>query len=63
MLIDLLIENARVLTQDPDLSETDRLGVLHGRVVARGEECDGLRASRRVDAQGAVVVHVGNKGE
>ena len=56
MRVDTILENARVLTQDERLPGTDALALLGGRIVAIGDDCDGLRAGRRIDAGGAVVV-------
>ncbi|UOR01389.1 amidohydrolase [Leucobacter allii] len=56
MRVDCIIEHARILTQDEERPASDRLAVLHGRVVALGDDCAGLVAARTVDAGGAVVV-------
>ncbi|MGO1538486.1 MAG: amidohydrolase [Leucobacter sp.] len=55
MNVDLLIENARVLTQSRQSPVAQRIAVLHGRVVALDAECEGLDAARRVNLDGAVV--------
>lgn len=53
MNVDAIYENARVLTgQD----WTSAVAVLHGRIVALGEDAEALSTSRRVDLGGAVVV-------
>lgn len=54
--VDTIIENARILTQHERRPRAAALAVLNGRVVAVGDECGGLEARRRVDAQNAVVV-------
>lgn len=56
MRVDCIIENGRVLTQHAAVPHASTFAVLHGRVVALGDECDGLTAVRRIDAQGATVV-------
>ncbi|MEV5303251.1 amidohydrolase [Amycolatopsis methanolica] len=55
MDVDLIVRNARVLTLDAHNTVSDAVAVLHGRFVAVGDT-SGLRASRTVDAQGAVMV-------
>lgn len=56
MRVDTVIENARILTQDEDTPRADSLAILHGRVVALGDDCAGLEPAHRLDADGAVVV-------
>ncbi|MEC3975287.1 amidohydrolase [Amycolatopsis sp. H20-H5] len=53
MRVDTVYENARVLT---GRKRTAALAVLHGRIVAVGEDAEGLSARGRVDLGGAVVV-------
>lgn len=55
MRVDLLIEGASVLTQDPARPLARRVAVLGGRIVAVDEECEGLRARNTIDADGAVI--------
>ena len=55
MRVDTVIENARVLTQDESAPRATSLGILSGRIVAVGAECEGLAAERRIDAGGAIV--------
>ncbi len=50
MQLDLVIENADIVTMDPRRPRAQRVGVLHGRVVALDEELDGLEARDRHDA-------------
>ncbi|WP_336660897.1 amidohydrolase [Leucobacter sp. USHLN153] len=56
MQLDLIIENADIITMDPDRPRARRVGVLHGRFVALDEELDGVGATRRVDVGGATVI-------
>jgi predicted amidohydrolase YtcJ len=55
-VLDLLLQNARVLTQDARRPVARTIGVLHGRIVGLDEEVSGLEAACVADAQGAVVV-------
>jgi len=56
MQLDLVIENADVVTMDPRRPRADRVGVLNGRVVGLDEQLDGLDAVERYDASGACVL-------
>ena len=56
MLIDLLIENARIHTGDPRQPVVDSLAVLNGHVIAVGEHLDGVQARERVDARKRTVL-------
>ncbi|MBO1751115.1 amidohydrolase [Actinotalea sp. BY-33] len=56
MHIDLIIEQADVLTMDPSRPSASRVGVLAGRVVGLDEELDGVTAEQTVDAQGATLL-------
>ncbi|MEV5082931.1 amidohydrolase [Streptomyces sp. NPDC056159] len=56
MLVDLIVENGRIHTGDPQEPVVDTLAVLNGRVVATGHEVDGLKARRRVSAHNRVVL-------
>ncbi|WP_158881712.1 amidohydrolase [Amycolatopsis anabasis] len=56
MRVDAVFENARVLTGSGEAPETSALAVLHGRIVALGDEARALVARRRVDLAGATVV-------
>lgn len=51
--MDAVFENARVLTPQ---AWTSAVAVLHGRIVALGEDAEAASARRRVDLGGAVVV-------
>jgi predicted amidohydrolase YtcJ len=62
MIVDLLLENARVLTQDERMPRASALAVLGGRIVAVGDDCDGLSAARCIDVDGAVVAPGFNDG-
>ncbi len=53
MRVDTVYENARFLT---GVTESEAVAVLHGRIVAIGEDAAELSARRRVDLGGAVVV-------
>ncbi len=53
MKVDLLIDGATLLTQDPARPVATRVAVLGERVVALDEECEGLTARQRVEADGA----------
>ncbi|GLY69238.1 amidohydrolase [Amycolatopsis taiwanensis] len=53
MRVDAVFENARVLS---DRTPTSAVAVLHGRIVALGEDAEALSARQRVDLGGAVVV-------
>ncbi|MEB4616420.1 amidohydrolase [Leucobacter sp. M11] len=56
MIVDLLITNARVLTQDAEHPIAERFAVHLGRVVAVDSETEGLRAQHTLDAKGATIV-------
>lgn len=56
MLVDLIVENARIYSGDNRSPAAHSLAVLHGRVVAMGSDVDGLQARERVDARGSVVL-------
>lgn len=56
MQVDLIIENARVLTQLNVQPAATRIALLHGRVVALDDACAELTAVRTVNAGGAVLV-------
>lgn len=53
MRVDVVYENAQVNT---GISRTNAIAVLHGRIVATGEDALSLGAKRRVDLGGAPVV-------
>ena len=55
MILDLVIENARILTVDPDRPRASRLGVWDGRVVGLDEALEDSRARVTVDLDGATV--------
>jgi predicted amidohydrolase YtcJ len=53
MRVDAIYENAHVIT---GAGHTSALAVLHGRIVALGEDTAGLSARRRIDLAGSTVV-------
>lgn len=55
MKIDVLIDGARILTQDPDRPLASRVAIHGGQILALDDECDGLEARTRVDAAGTVI--------
>lgn len=55
-LLDLVVENADLVTMDPRRPHARRLGVLHGRIVGLDEEIDGWDAEERIDLEGACAV-------
>jgi predicted amidohydrolase YtcJ len=56
MMVDLIVENGRIHTGDPEARVVDAMAVLGGRIVATGPDAGGLRARERVDAHGRVVL-------
>jgi predicted amidohydrolase YtcJ len=56
MQLDLLIDNASVVTGDPARPSATRLGVWRGLVVGIDEQLDGLAARERLDAGGRTIV-------
>jgi predicted amidohydrolase YtcJ len=57
MLVDLLIRNARILTQDPSCPVAGSLLVHDGKVLAVDPDPDGtVRAARTIDAGGTTIV-------
>ena len=56
MMVDLIVENGRIHTGDPEAAVVDAVAVLNGRVVAAGNDVEGLRARERVDAHDRVVL-------
>jgi predicted amidohydrolase YtcJ len=55
-VIDLLIENASIVTMDPARPVAARLGIWHGRVVGLDHDLDGVTALRTVDLAGRTVL-------
>jgi predicted amidohydrolase YtcJ len=55
-LVDLLVDNADIVTMDPHRPRARRLGILHGRIVGLDEQLDGWDAAERVDLDGACVL-------
>lgn len=56
MMVDLIVENGRIHTGDPEAPVVGVVAVLGGRIVATGGDVAGLRARERVDARGRVVL-------
>jgi len=56
MMVDLIVENGRIHTGDPEAPVVDAVAVLNGRIVAAGNDVEGLRARERVDAHDRVVL-------
>lgn len=54
--LDLLLQNASVRTMDPRRPAGTRIGVLHGRVVALDEQCEGWQAAETIDLSGGCVL-------
>lgn len=55
-MIDMIWNDARILTVDRSRPRARRVGIHGGRIVGVDEELSGLRAKREIDLQGAVVV-------
>ncbi|HET6876659.1 MAG TPA: amidohydrolase [Jatrophihabitans sp.] len=55
MMLDLLLNDARVLTMDDRRPRARTVGVLHGRIVGLDEEVAGLSARSTIDCDGAVL--------
>ena len=56
MRLDTIIENAHVVTRDPERPTAGRIGLWQGRVAGVDDEIDGLDAAEVIDAGGAVVL-------
>lgn len=56
MILDLLIENARVVTMDPTRPTASSIGIWNGRIVGLDDDIAGLRAKSTTDLGGATVV-------
>lgn len=56
MLIDTIIENARITTMDPKRPHATRLGIFGGKIIGFDEALDGISAEVRIDLDGAPVV-------
>ncbi len=55
MHIDLIIEDARIWTGDPDRPAASRIGVWNGVVIGLDEQLEGMSASLVLRAQGAFI--------
>jgi predicted amidohydrolase YtcJ len=56
MQVDLVVRAKTLKTMDARIGDTDRMAILFGRVVAVGEDVDGLRARETVDLGAATVL-------
>lgn len=56
MILDLIIEGARIRTGDPDRPTASRVGVWNGIIVGLDEALDGMRSHRVVNANGATLL-------
>jgi predicted amidohydrolase YtcJ len=54
--LDLILDNADVVTLDPRRPRARRVGVLNGRIVGLDDDLDGCIASERLDLAGACVL-------
>lgn len=55
-ILDLVVENADLVTMDERRPQAHRLGVLNGRIVGLDEQLDGWDAAERIDLDGACAV-------
>ena len=56
MMVDLIVENGRIHTDDPEAPVVDTVAAINGRIIAAGNDVDGLQARERVDAHDRVVL-------
>lgn len=56
MQLDLILENARIITMDPHRPRARSIGVLSGLIVGFDDELQGVSARKRVDLGGATVI-------
>jgi predicted amidohydrolase YtcJ len=56
MIVDLILENARIYSGDPARPVVSSIAVLNGRVAACGDDTNGLLARERVDLHNRVVL-------
>lgn len=56
MKIDLIIDNANIITCDPLRPRASTMGVWQGRVIGLDEELEGVQAVDRVDGRGRTIV-------
>jgi predicted amidohydrolase YtcJ len=56
MMIDTILENARILTCDSDHPQAQRIGLHRGRIMGVDSQLDGLSAQKTINLDGAVVV-------
>ncbi len=55
-VLDLLVENADIVTMDATRPQARRVGVLHGRIVGLDDDLDGWDAAERLNLDGACVL-------
>ena len=56
MQLDLIVENANILTQNPQYPRAEKFGVWNGAIVGLDREIQGLESRERFDAQGLTIV-------
>lgn len=56
MRLDLIVDDAEIITLDPARPRARRMGVWQGRIAGFDEELDGLEAADRLDVGGRVIV-------
>jgi predicted amidohydrolase YtcJ len=56
MMIDMILDNGRILTCDAEYPQAQRIGLHRGRIIGVDGQLDGLTAQKTVDLDGAVVV-------
>ena len=55
MKLDLLLQNADIITMDPDRPAAGSMGIWQGRIVGFDEDLAGLEAARVLDLGGATM--------
>ncbi|MFJ4229175.1 amidohydrolase [Paenarthrobacter nicotinovorans] len=56
MIVDLIVDNARIFTGDPARPVVESVAVLNGRIVAVGADTAGMGSGQRVNLRGKVVL-------
>jgi len=54
--LDVILDNAEIITMDPARPRASKMGILYGRIVGLDEEINGLDADRHLDLGGRAVV-------